>query len=81
MSSKVKEKKDLKMLPRHFETITFFQENLSRIVTPYSSFFIVERKRDIYTGDEKLPFKQRHPTFRSLMKLEFQDALRNYERK
>ena len=33
---------------------------------------------DIYSGAEQIPFKNRHPIFKALMKLEFEDAIRNH---
>ena len=33
---------------------------------------------DIYCGDERLKFHDRHPIYRTLMKLEFEEAIRNY---
>lgn len=33
---------------------------------------------DIYHGDEHLKFHDRHPIYRTLMKLEFEEAIRNY---
>ena len=36
-------------------------------------------KPDIYSGEEFITFNNRHPLYRTLMKLEFEDALRNYK--
>jgi hypothetical protein len=33
---------------------------------------------DFYSGDEKISFNNRHPIYRTLMKLEFEKAIRNY---
>jgi hypothetical protein len=33
---------------------------------------------DIYSGEEKIKFSDRHPIFKTLMKLEFEDVLRNF---
>jgi hypothetical protein len=33
---------------------------------------------DIYSGDEKMRFNNRHPIFKTLMKLEFEDVLRGF---
>ena len=47
--------------------------------------FTTERKRkftqDIYYGEEKIEFKNRHPIFKALMKLEFEEAIRRYMKK
>ena len=33
---------------------------------------------DIYSGEEIMRFNNRHPVYKSLMKLEFENVLRNY---
>jgi hypothetical protein len=81
MSFKVKEEKELKISPVKFIKALGFYETISQIVQPYSKFFAVNKRKDIYSGDETIPFSQRHPTFKALMKLEFQDALRDFKRK
>ena len=36
---------------------------------------------DIYSGDETIRFDKRHPIYKTLMKLEFEDILRSFLRK
>ncbi len=36
--------------------------------------------KDIYFGNEQIEFKNRHPIFKTLMKLEFEEALRKYHK-
>ena len=36
---------------------------------------------DIYSGEETIRFDNRHPIYRTLMKLEFEDVLRSFTRK
>ncbi len=36
--------------------------------------------KDIYSGNEKIEFNNRHPIFKTLMKLEFEDILRSFSR-
>jgi hypothetical protein len=36
---------------------------------------------DIYTGEEIIQFNNRHPIFKTLMKLEFEDILRSFSEK
>ncbi len=81
MSIKGKQKKEHKLYSFDIEDVGIFQKALSQIVQPYSSFFVTKQKEDIYSGEEKMPFNQRHPTFRALMKLEFKDALLQFEKK
>ena len=37
--------------------------------------------QDIYCGNENLTFRERHPIYKTLMKLEFEDILRNFQHK
>jgi len=36
---------------------------------------------DIYSGEETIRFDNRHPIYKTLMKLEFEDVLRSFLRK
>ncbi len=36
---------------------------------------------DIYSGEETIRFDNRHPIYKTLMKLEFEDILRRIQRK
>lgn len=36
---------------------------------------------DIYSGEENIQFNNRHPIFKTLMKLEFEEILRNFSNK
>jgi hypothetical protein len=38
-------------------------------------------KPDIYSGAEKMQFNNRHPIFKALMKLEFEEVIRNYQKR
>ena len=38
-------------------------------------------QNDIYSGEEKIKFIDRHPIFKTLMKLEFEEVLRNFSNK
>lgn len=42
---------------------------------------ILNTKRDIYSGEETIRFDNRHPIYKALMKLEFEDVLRSFSRK
>jgi len=56
-----------------------FNQIISEIVIPFSEFLEIGRTPDIYSGYEKIAFSQRHPTYKSLMRLEFEKAIREYE--
>lgn len=51
---------------------------LSEIVIPLSE--VMEKKSipDIYEGYEKIPFSQRHPIYKAMMKIEFEEVLREF---
>ena len=38
-------------------------------------------QNDIYSGEENIRFNNRHPIYKTLMKLEFEDVLRSFTRK
>jgi len=52
--------------------------NMSKAVIPYSEIFNIKNKNDIYSGNENIPFRNKNPIFRSLMRIEFEDAMREY---
>ncbi|MFX0020523.1 MAG: hypothetical protein ACFFB1_15045 [Promethearchaeota archaeon] len=45
---------------------------------PYSNFYKLKQNEDIYSGNEQIPFKERHPIFKCLLRLEFEEAVREY---
>ena len=81
MSFKIKEKKEHNINPNYDQKGLDFRETLSQIVQSYASIFTIKKKPDIYSGKENIPFDQRHPIFKSIMRLEFQDDIRLFERK
>lgn len=52
--------------------------NIPKIFIPFTKFFENQDKKDIYSGNEKIPFNKKHPIFRALMRIEFEDAMRRY---
>jgi hypothetical protein len=45
-----------------------------------SSPGLLPTQTDIYSGEETIRFDNRHPIFKTLMKLEFEDVLRSFTR-
>jgi hypothetical protein len=41
----------------------------------------INKVNDIYSGNEQIEFINRHPIFKTLMKLEFEDVLRRLAKK
>ena len=54
--------------------------NFQRAVVSFSQFAGVSRTKFIYTGEEKIPFIERHPEYQIILKYEFADAIRNLGR-
>jgi len=42
---------------------------------------LIKELPDIYSGEEMLRFDNRHPIYKTLMKLEFEDVLRSFTKK
>lgn len=55
-----------------------FNDDQQKFLIPFSSIFKTKRINDIYTGNEKIPFKDRHPVYRALLKLEFEEAIKTW---
>jgi hypothetical protein len=55
--------------------------NMLRIEKPGIKLKRLKEIPDIYSGEEKLQFNDRHPIFKTLMKLEFEEVLRNFQKK
>jgi len=48
-----------------------FNFNLSKVVIPFSKMFNTKGSSDIYSGNENIPFKERDPEFRMILRQEF----------
>ena len=46
---------------------------LAKALVPFSMLVDKTRDPDIYNGKENIPFKKRHPIFKALMRIEFED--------
>ena len=53
---------------------------LSKIVVPFSKFEKVSSAPDLYSGSEKISFQARDPLYRSVMRQEFADAIRDFRK-
>ena len=51
---------------------------ISQAIHPFSKLSEKLNIKDIYSGNEKIPFRNRHPIFKSLLRIEFEDAIREY---
>ena len=50
-------------------------------ITLVNSSELLPTQEDIYSGEETIRFDNRHPIYKTLMKLEFEDILRSFLRK
>jgi len=50
-------------------------------ITLVKSSGLLPNQIDIYSGEETIRFNNRHPIFKTLMKLEFEDILRSFSKK
>jgi len=58
------------------ENIKVLNVDYSKIVIPFSKVFKAYKQRDIYSGNEKIPFKEREQEFRMILKHEFSNLLK-----
>ena len=54
-------------------------KSLKHIISSFSNF-INESKKDIYTGDEKIPFKKRNEVYKKIFIYEFEYAIKQFQR-
>jgi len=52
----------------HSDIIDF---NIKSIIIPFSKFFKRKKLQDIYSGNENIPFKNRLPEYKRILKQEF----------
>ena len=52
---------------------------LSKMVIPFSEALGVSSTPDVYSGDERIPFEQRDPVYKSMMKQEFYDVILSFK--
>jgi len=63
-----------KLLERDLEG----EVNLSRIITPFSKIFSSYKPIDIYSGTERIPFKERDPEYKMILRQEFANYSKFY---
>jgi hypothetical protein len=65
--------------PINIEIIEYenIESVLSKIIIPFSEALGAKGTPDVYLGHEKIPFEQRDPVYKSMMRQEFNDAMRS----
>jgi hypothetical protein len=54
---------------------------LSKIIIPFSELMGTNGAPDVYLRYEEIPFEQRDPVYKSMMRQEFADAMRSVRKK
>ena len=50
--------------------------DISQLVIPFSKMFKSYKPRDVYSGNENIPFKERETEFKMIFRQEFSEFLR-----
>ena len=66
--------KDSYELP--YENIPYKDIDYSELVIPFSQIFKSYKPKDVYSGNENIPFKEREYEFRLILKHEFSKLLK-----
>lgn len=61
---------------KHNEEEINLNYDISDLVIPFSKIFKKTNPLDIYSGTERVPFKEREPEFKMILRQEFSDFLR-----
>lgn len=59
------------------EVISENDIDYSEVVIPFSKMFKSYKPRDIYSGNERIPFKEKKQEFRMILKQEFSTILKS----
>ena len=65
------------IIENFFEPEKSFNEFQDHVI-PFSSIITKKIAEDIYSGNEDIDFKDRHPTYKTFLKLEFEEAMKSY---
>jgi len=71
MSSGKLDKYSQESMVRPYKIIFERKIDISQLVIPFSKMFKSYKQKDIYSGGEKIPFKERDPEFKTILKHEF----------
>lgn len=63
------------------ENILELDVDYSKIVIPFSKMFKPYKPKDIYSGNERIPFSERDPEYKMIMRYEFANFIKekNYK--
>jgi len=52
------------------------ETGISKAIIPFSKMFQSHRPTDVYCGKEKIPFRERDPEYKVILRQEFSDLFR-----
>jgi len=56
------------------------KNNFIRLIVPFSRLMKNRNSVDIYTGEESIPFENRDPLFKSILRKEFSNAIKEFSK-
>jgi len=71
MSSGKSDKFSQESIVRPYKIVLEKSTDLSQIVIPFTKMFKSNKSIDIYSGSEKIPFKERNPEYKMILRQEF----------
>ncbi|UCC19596.1 MAG: hypothetical protein JSV62_16095 [Promethearchaeota archaeon] len=77
MSSKKLEKTHHKIMENYHQKISREDIDISKLVIPFSKLNRSYKNPDVYSGREKIPFRERDPEYKMILKQEFAIPLNN----
>lgn len=80
MSSGIAEKEEEVEIKIEIHSDLELEYILSQMIISFTNFLDKKHEPDIYTGVEKIPFEQRHPIYKALMRTEFEDEIKNFSK-
>ena len=76
MSSRKLEKPHQEQLKNIYQMISEEDIDISKLVIPFSKLNRSYKIPDVYSGAEKIPFKERDPKYKMILKQEFVNTLK-----
>ncbi|MFX1572627.1 MAG: hypothetical protein ACFFB0_07755 [Promethearchaeota archaeon] len=77
MSSGKLDKDSQEVRVNHHKIVLERSINISQIAIPFSKMSKSYKPIDIYSGSEKIPFKERDPKYKMILKQEFTNTLKD----
>ncbi|MFX1445114.1 MAG: hypothetical protein ACFFHV_17000 [Promethearchaeota archaeon] len=67
-------------LSENSDGIIFESKNIFIRVVPFSKLMQSRNRMDIYTGEERIPFEKRDPLYKSILRKEFSNAIKEFSK-